>query len=72
MCAKIAVVTVQPIVAWCRAAMSSPMPNTVASRPSGTPRIAASTSWGEGVAIVPPPRRARIASGMGFTFGRCG
>ncbi|MDT4836757.1 hypothetical protein FQZ97_704690 [compost metagenome] len=72
MWAKMAVVTVQPMVAWWRAAMSSPMPSTVASRPSGTPRMASSTSAGEGVAMVPSPCRARMAGGMAFTFGRFG
>ncbi|MDT4882391.1 hypothetical protein FQZ97_1183370 [compost metagenome] len=70
MCAKIAVVTVQPMVARWRTAMSSPMPNTVASRPSGTSHIASSTSRGDGVAMVPSPCRLRMGGGISLTSGR--
>jgi len=72
MWAKIAVVTVQPMVAPCRSAMASPMPNTVVSLWCGTPRMASSTSRGEGMAMVPAPRRLAIAAGIGLTCGNLG
>src|SRR5689334_6392759 len=60
----------QPTVAWCFFATSARISLVVMSLPSGTRRMIASTSRGEGMAQVPVPSCLRILGPMVTTLGR--